>query len=153
MIRRLIDQNLGGFNVIGRILTYLFLVALIFLALFSATNGRNHYVLSQNSVKTIGTISKTYCEHHQEFEYKFQINGKWFNGIGRAGVDPTCEALRLGDSLDVFYIPDKPNININEEPRAAFQNELISDVIIACIFAGGLLFGRRLKRYLSTHKF
>jgi hypothetical protein len=137
-------KKIDWIQMIGKILNYLGIVVLIFIIFFIVFNGRKYYFLNQNNVKITGTISKIFCERHQGFEYKFQVNNKLFSENGNShGVEHPCEALKIGDQVDVFYYPDDPSINIvNEDPHEGFEGGLFSMLLMSFIFSGAILFFR-----------
>jgi hypothetical protein len=79
-----------------------------------------------------GEVSDKDCARHATVSYKFQIDGKTFDGAG-ASLAGGCETARIGQPLAVYFDARDPNVNMGREPRAALWNEIMSIALVALL--------------------
>ena len=116
-------------------------IALIYIVLAAAVAAFLSYVgplplyrkLHAQGVPIQGVVTRRECENHNSFQYHFEANGSSFEARGREGVSKSCQALVPGDSVEAYYFPGDPKVNMSGNPAAALRNELTSIVSAAVI--------------------
>ena len=112
---------------------YLILATLIAF-LLGHFNWLTYYRLSKYGVKTNAYVTKTTCENHQTFHYRFIVGEENFEGTGLEGSgNPSCDSLKIGAPVVIYYIPSNPQINVPGRPKARLANESIFILLAALI--------------------
>lgn len=105
-----------------------------------------YYQLYLNGIETQGVVVKPTCEKHLEFIYSYELNGRHYEGVGQSGTGKYCKELRVGDPVQIFYLPTKPKISVSGNSKALFFNEMISVGLSAILFPLIVLLGYFLHR-------
>jgi hypothetical protein len=89
----------------------------------------------QNGIGTKAIVTKTNCSNHMTFSYRFDFNGQSIDGSGGDGYgNPSCDTLKEGDPVLIYYLPRQPEINVPGDPKKRLNNETISIMTAALIF-------------------
>jgi len=122
------------------LLLYLALAIAIILFIGSI-NWMTYYRLSKQGIGTRAVVTKTNCSNHMTFSYRFDFNGKSIYGSGGDGYgNPSCDTLKQGDPVLIYYLPSQPEINVPGDPKERLNNETISIAMAALIFPALLVF-------------
>ena len=102
MQRRLAQIVLKGFG--------LWLLGALAIAIpLSRINLVQFYRLKQNGIRTSGVVTQLQPSNHQSVNYSFELAGKTYSNIGRAGFgNPEFCCLTVGQNLIVYYLPADP---------------------------------------------
>ena len=106
----------------------LYLALAIAIVLFiGSINWMTYYRLSKQGIGTKAVVTKTNCSNHMTFSYRFDFNGQSIGGSGGDGYgNPSCDTLRQGDPVLVYYLSSQPEINVPGDPKKRLTNETIS---------------------------
>lgn len=75
------------------------------------------------------------------FSYRFDLNGQKIDGFGGDGYgNPSCDTLKQGDPVLIYYLSSQPEINVPGDPKKRLNNETISIMMPALIFPALLVF-------------
>jgi len=120
----------------------LYLTLAIAIALFlGSINWMTYYQLSKNGIGTKAVVMKTNCSNHMTFSYRFDFNGQSIESFGGDGYgNPSCDTLKPGDPVLIYYLPSQPEINVSGDPKERLNNETISIAMAALIFPALLVF-------------
>jgi hypothetical protein len=120
----------------------LYLALAIAIALIiGSINWMTYYRLSKHGVGTKGVVTKTNCLNHMTFSYRFDFNGQSIDSSGGDGYgNPSCDTLKQGDPVLIYYLPPQPEINVPGDPKERLNNETISIAMAALIFPAILVF-------------
>ena len=78
------------------------------------------------------------------FSYRFDLRGEGVGGHGGDGYgNPSCDTLKQGDSIMIYYLSSQPEINRPGDPKARLDNETMSIAMAALIFPAILVFTLR----------
>jgi len=128
----------------SRLIKYLllYLALAIGIVLFlGSINWMTYYRLSNHGIWTKAIVTKTDCSNHMTFSYRFDFNGQGIDGFGGDGYgNPSCDTLKQGDSLLIYYLSSQPEINVPGDPKERLNNETISIAMAALIFPALLVF-------------
>jgi hypothetical protein len=114
---------------------YLVLVTTVAIGIGSI-NLLNYRRLANEGTQIVGAITTTECQNHNLVRYSFEVGGQQYEGMG--GSPGNCGEFAPGDPVEVWYVPDDPNINLVGSARGRYRNELIS-VSMASIIVPGVL--------------
>jgi hypothetical protein len=118
---------------------YLILAVVMWFGLGSLNLSR-YRRLATEGVPVEATVTATECHNHGVVRYKFQADGHTFAGIGQPGAgNPSCDALKAGDQLAVWYVPADPTVNRPGDPTARLENEEASVWIASTIMPAFLV--------------
>jgi hypothetical protein len=120
----------------------LYLALAIAIAFFLGNlNWMTYYRLSKNGIGTKAIVTKTNCSNHMTFSYRFDLNGQKIDGFGGDGYgNPSCDTLKQGDPVLIYYLSSQPEINVPGDPKKRLNNETISIMMPALIFPALLVF-------------
>ena len=128
----------------SRLIKYLllYLALAIGIVLFlGSINWMTYYRLSKQGIGTGAVVTKTNCSNHMTFSYRFDLSGQKIDGFGGDGYgNPSCDTLKQGDSLLIYYLSSQPEINVPGDPKERLNNETISIAMAALIFPALLVF-------------
>jgi hypothetical protein len=80
----------------------------------------------------IGKVTAPDCENHNSARYSFEFDGKAYAGI--FPVDGSCQDLKVGSPIAVYFSKVSPEENQLREPAADLWNESISIALVCLIF-------------------
>ena len=84
-----------------------------------------HYQRLTRGVRGIGVITKLEPGNHQAVRYKFDVGGKTYSGVGRAGFgNPEFCCLSVGQSVIIYYDSDDPYESCVGIPAELIKNEI-----------------------------
>jgi hypothetical protein len=69
-----------------------------------------HYRLYESSAQTQARVARVEPDSHCAAYYEFEVGGRRYEGSG-----PQCGA-RVGDRLDVYYLPEEPAFSTLKRP-------------------------------------
>lgn len=116
-------------------------LAIAIVLFIGSINWMTYYRLSKQGIGTKAVVTKTNCSHHMTFSYRFDFNGQNIDGSGGDGYgNPSCDTLKEGDPVLVYYLSSQPEINVPGDPRERLNNETISIAMAALIFPALLVF-------------
>jgi hypothetical protein len=120
----------------------LYLALAIAIVLFiGSINWMTYYRLSKQGIGTKAVVTKTNCSNHMTFSYRFDFNGQSIDGSGGDGYgNPSCDTLKQGDPVLIYYLSSQPEINVPGDPKERLNNETISIAMAALIFPALLVF-------------
>ena len=120
----------------------IYLVFAIAIALFlGSINWMTYYRLSKRGIGAEAMVTKTSCSNHMTFSYNFKLKGQSINGFGGDGYgNPSCDTLKEGDPLLIYYLSSQPEINVPGDPMQRLKNETISIMMAALFFPALLVF-------------
>jgi len=122
------------------LLLYLALVIAIVLFIGSI-NWMTYYRLSKQGIGTKAVVTKTNCSNHMTFSYRFDFSGQSIDGSGGDGYgNPSCDTLKEGDPVLIFYLASQPEINLPGNPKERLNNETISIAMASLIFPAFTIF-------------
>ncbi len=118
---------------------WLFVVTLVgFGVVFIVPRMVEFYRLSQSSEVTQGEVTETFPENHDTCKYRFVANGRSYEATGRH-----CGRAPIGGSVTIHFDPRDPTHSTNEDPHAAFINELVPFVLAILLGPMIAAFGAR----------
>jgi len=128
MQHRLAQSFLKGFG--------LWLLGALAIAIpISQINLVRFYRLKQNGIRTSGVVTQLQPSNHQSVYYSFEVAGKTYSNIGRAGFgNPEFCCLTVGQNLIVYYLPADPWISCSGIPDQLIENEVPPIVLAGLIF-------------------
>jgi len=107
-------------NVRGRVV-FLLWVAMTFLSLTLGAlllEVPKYYRLDEHGIKLSGRIIELQLLNHASVRYEYEVDSRPYTGIGHAGdIGSTFDDLRPGESVSVFYDPQRPEFSCLGEPR------------------------------------
>lgn len=103
-------------------------ITAVILSLIASQGALPFYRLSRHGVVTQGTVTGFEPENHRTVHYTYEVDGRFYSaaqqgGAGRGNRD--FEYLTVGDSVQVYYLPEDPGLRCLGNPRAGLANELI----------------------------
>jgi hypothetical protein len=109
---------------------------LIALAFFGGIGGWHivpqlidlHDLATSNRV-TQGSIIETYPQMHLTCRYRYVADGRSYEQTGRS-----CGNGTVGQQITVYFSAANPSNSLNEDPEAAFVNDLIPFVLALILF-------------------
>jgi hypothetical protein len=103
----------------------------------------------ENGTKTNGTVTETRCQHHMTFAYSFSLDGRTFQSSGNDGFgNPRCNELRVGDSINIWYLAQAPDQNTAGNPKGRRDNEAMT-VFVGSLCCGLFIFAPHVWKKLS----
>jgi hypothetical protein len=108
------------------LLAYVIAAVLIASALAYIGYLPKYYVLSRAGQKVEGAVVQPDCSNHNTFSYRFEANGRHFDGRGHGGIAKPCSSLVAGDSVQIYYLANDPKVNASGNPDALLRNEIIA---------------------------
>jgi hypothetical protein len=120
----------------------LYLALAIAIVLFiGSINWMTYYRLSKQGIGTKAVVTKTNCSNHMTFSYRFDFSGQSIDGSGGDGYgNPSCDTLKEGDPVLVYYLSSQPEINVPGDPKERLNNETISIAMPTLIIPGLVVF-------------
>jgi hypothetical protein len=120
----------------------LYLALAIAIALFlGSINWMTYYRLSKHGIGIKAIVTKTSCSNHMTFSYYFELKGQSIDGFGGDGYgNPSCDTLKEGDPVLIYYLSSQPEINVPGDPKKRLNNETISIMMAVLIFPALLVF-------------
>ncbi len=114
----------------------------IAMALFlGRINWMTYYRLSKHGVETKAVVTKTSCSNHMTFSYRFDLNGQGIDGFGGDSYgNPSCDTLKQGDPVLIYYLSSHPEINAPGDPKQRLNNETNSIALAALVFTAFFVF-------------
>jgi len=114
----------------------LWLVAALAIAIpLSQINLVQFYRLRKNGIRTSGVVMELQPNNHQSVYYSFEVAGKSYSNIGRAGFgNPEFCCLTVGQNLIVYYLPSDPWVSCSGVPDQLIENEVPPIVLAGIIF-------------------
>jgi hypothetical protein len=97
--------------------------------------------LSNEGVRTEGTVVRPDCLNHATLSYRFHVADReyiasdLYRGVGE------CAALKADEPVQVYYLPSNPNVSMSGSPAAALSNELATISAAAVIMPGLVIIG------------
>ena len=108
-------------------------IYICFAILIAFLTGTEHYRLAKSGVNTKGTITATEPENHRTVRYSYVIGQT--NYVGGESVGGGFEQLKIGDPVEVFYVPDEPNISCICDPVAEWSEDKFSTALAPLMFS------------------
>jgi hypothetical protein len=105
-----------------------------------------HDLATSNRV-TQGTIIDTYPREHMTCKYRYSVDERSYEGIGR-----DCGDAIVGEQINVYFSPADPRKSLNLNPGATFSNDLgafVAALIILPMF-GAIIGYIRARRSSAT---
>src|SRR5215470_4794518 len=85
--------------------------------------------LAESNRVTQGEIIETYPQIHSTCKYRYLVDGQFYERTGRS-----CGNDSVGQQVTVYFSPADPNKSFNQNPAAAFVNDLIPFVGALALF-------------------
>jgi hypothetical protein len=93
------------------------------------------YQLKRDGVRATGTVTRLQAANHQSVYYSFEISGRTYSNIGRAGFgNPEFCCLSVGQNVIVYYLPDEPFTSCLGIPQLLLENEVMPVLLAGIIF-------------------
>jgi hypothetical protein len=119
-------------RVLGKTFVLWLLGALAITIPMSRENLVQFYRLRRIGVMASGVVTDLQPGNHQAVYYSYEVAGKAFSGIGRAGFgNPEFCCIRVGQTVIVYYLPHDPS-----ESCVGLPNELIKNEVPPIVGAG-----------------
>lgn len=116
-------------QVVLAVMGFIFL-AVLFGGITGSLNLPRYSALAKNGVSTQGVVTETRCSVHNTVSYKFQVQGRDFHGSTNQ-LDRDCSMVRVGERLEVTFLPTDPSVNAGGDFLGAYKNERESVLLAA----------------------
>ncbi len=126
------------------------LFAISFACFYYSINLRTYTHLSKEGVKTQGQVRTLTPENHNTYTYTFSVANKEFAGIGQ--LDD--KGLKIGDSVEIVYLPQSPNASTDDDLSEKIQREWTTLWLGIVIFPAFLIFALEIgAKFNKLHSF
>jgi hypothetical protein len=106
--------------------------------------------MQQRYATTQAIITGTRCEDHHNVSYEFRVSGRIH--VGKAyGIGRSCEAIRPGDLVLVYYHPGMPGINSTKTPEEAYEHHK-AQAYMPLYFAAFIVLGLAISVFFSLRE-
>ncbi len=122
-------------------LLYYVVFAATITMLYGSSNWLTYYRLTSKGSGTKAVVTRTDCTSTKTFSYRFTVGGQSFEGSGGGSYgNPSCNSLKPGDQVLVYYLASDPKISAPGDAEARLINESIAIALAALFFPLVLLF-------------
>lgn len=73
-------------------------------------------MLYRAGAETTGKVTSLNCRDHGSFSFRFAVKDSAYLGVGDGGVARPCDGLKLGDGVEVHYLPGHPEVHLAGSP-------------------------------------
>ena len=93
------------------------------------------YRLKRDGIRTTGTVTQLQAANHQSVYYSFEVSGRTYSNIGRAGFgNPEFCCLTVGQNVIVYYVPGQPFTSGLGNPQLLLENEVMPVLLAGITF-------------------
>jgi hypothetical protein len=88
----------------------------------------HYYNLLRTGHRSTGRITESHPESHRTIRYEYDADGRGYTGVseGHSG--------RVGESIEVWFLPSDPETVCAGDPRDHLLNELTFTLFMALVF-------------------
>jgi hypothetical protein len=97
--------------------------------------------LSNEGVRTEGTVVRPDCLNHASLWYRFHVADREYTANDLYRGTGGCPALKANDPVQIYYLPNNPNVSMSGNPAAALSNELATISAAAVIIPALVIIG------------
>jgi hypothetical protein len=113
---------------------------MLFAALIGGLNWLTYWKLAHRGVSVQGTVIQVLPEVHATVRYRYYVDGREYHGQTQPRPpNPPIERLAEGATLMVWYDPEEPKMSVLGAPSGLLENETISVILAAVLFATFIL--------------
>ena len=132
-----IERTLG-INM-GRLVAYVVLACAFWLALSHLGPTEKYAQLARSGKPADAVVVRTDCANHATFIYRFEVDAHEFQSRDHSSsIGRSCDSLRPGEGVGIFYLPTEPSVSMVGNPRDALLGERIF-VIAASLAMPGFI--------------
>ena len=90
--------------------------------------------IADRGVRSEAIVVGLFPKNHDTLRYKYNVAGRIFEGQSQSRApNPPLAQLTNGQSVVIFYDPEKPEDSVLGDPKPILQNETISVLLAATI--------------------
>jgi len=120
-----------------------FVSAFVLAAMAGAFNDwKKSYLLTKEGHTTSGWITAKEPANHQALRYQYNVENQTYRGVQvRGQVKPGVrfEDIRIGEQVQVVFVPAQPNISCACDPAAVLRSDIVFIVVIVLLGPLGII--------------
>src|ERR1700732_3110698 len=118
---------------------FTFVICWLLVANNMRVEWHNHRRLAESGAQGVGTVIAKEPMNHQTVRYEYFVDSTRYSGDGCGFRDPSeFDKTRIGDSIQVTYLPEDPAISVCHDGRGAYL--ATSGLLFIVVPFGALLF-------------